>query len=93
MILLILDTTKLILMVREFLRILKQNGSMGVFKSLTYNSVETLHAASLVTGNIHANGRKHITRIQCSNDHIALISKLQLIEAPFSGLGTSLEFL
>lgn len=76
MILLILDTTKLILMVREFLLILKQNGSMAVFKSLTYNSVETLHAASLVTGNIHASGRKHVTRIQCSNDHISLISKL-----------------
>ena len=34
---------------------------VGGFKSLTYNSVETLHAASLVTGNIHANGRKHVT--------------------------------
>lgn len=79
-------------MVSEFLLILKQNGNMGVFKPLTY-SVETLHAASLVIGNIHASGRKHVTRIQCSNDHISLISKLQLIEAPFSGLGTSLEFL
>ena len=71
---------------------------MGRFKLLTYYSVETLYAAYLIIGYTLAFGRTDVTRIQCSNctvlqyDCISLISKLKLVDAPFSRLGANLGF-
>lgn len=65
---------------------------MGRFKLLTYYSVETLYAAYLIIGYTLAIGKTHVTRIQCSNNCISLISKLKLVEALFSRLGTNLGF-
>lgn len=54
MILLILDTTILILMIGEVLPTLKQSRSMSGFKLLTCNSITTLYATYLIIGHIHA---------------------------------------